>query len=433
MTRLQQTRRELLKSGAAMSAAVSLAKYGITPSWSAAGAKKDGLNVVDEVLRQAAETKEVPGVVAVAANSDGVIYEGAFGKRDLANGTDMTADSVFWIASMTKALTATAAMQLVEQGKLQLDEPISKVLPELAAPQVLEGFDDKGQPKLRPAKRPITLRQLLTHTAGFTYDLWDADTAQYVKAANLPGIISCKNAALTTPLAFDPGDRWMYGINIDFAGKAVEAVSGQGLNVYLREHIFQPLGMKDTDFVIGPDQKKRLVTVHSRKADGGLDPIEFGVPQEPEFFMGGGGLYGTGRDYLAFLQMLMHGGEFNGARLLRPETVAQMSKNNIGDVNISRVVLKTTAPPSTPDFDMGQLFPGQDIKWGLSFLINPQEGPAGRSGGSLSWAGLANTYFWVDPAKRVAGVICTQILPFVDPRVMDIYTKFESGVYQAVS
>jgi methyl acetate hydrolase len=433
MTRLQQTRRELLKSSAAMSAAVSFAKYGITPSWSAAGAKKDGLNVVDEVLRQAAETKEVPGVVAVAANSDGVIYEGAFGKRDLANGTDMTADSVFWIASMTKALTATAAMQLVEQGKLQLDEPISKVLPELAAPQVLEGFDDKGQPKLRPAKRPITLRQLLTHTAGFTYDLWDADTAQYVKAANLPGIISCKNAALTTPLAFDPGDRWEYGINIDFAGKAVEAVSGQGLNVYLREHIFQPLGMKDTDFVIGPDQKKRLVTVHARKPDGGLDPIEFGVPQEPEFFMGGGGLYGTGRDYLAFLQMLMHGGEFNGARLLRPETVAQMSKNNIGDVNISRVVLKTTAPPSTPDVDMGQLFPGQDIKWGLSFLINPQEGPAGRSGGSLSWAGLANTYFWVDPSKHVAGVILTQVLPFVDPRVLSLYGKFESGVYKALS
>jgi methyl acetate hydrolase len=433
MTRLRQTRRELLKSTAAMSAAVSFAKYGITPSWSAAGAKKDALNVVDEVLRQAANTKEVPGVVAVAANSDGVIYEGAFGKRDLANGTDMTADSVFWIASMTKALTATAAMQLVEHGKLQLDEPISKVLPELAAPQVLEGFDDKGQPKLRPAKRPITLRQLLTHTAGFTYDLWDADTAQYVKAANLPGIISCKNAALTTPLAFDPGDRWEYGINIDFAGKAVEAVSGKRLNVYLREHIFQPLGMKDTDFVIGPDQKKRLVTVHARKPDGGLDPIEFGVPQEPEFFMGGGGLYGTGRDYLAFLQMLMHGGEFNGARVLRPETVAQMSKNNIGDVNISRVVLKTTAPPSTPDVDMGQLFPGQDIKWGLSFLINPQEGPAGRSGGSLSWAGLANTYFWVDPSKQVAGVILTQILPFVDSRVLSLYGKFESGVYKALS
>jgi methyl acetate hydrolase len=433
MTRLRKTRRDLLKSAAAISAAVSFAKYGPTPSWAAAGAKKEVLNIVDEVLRQAADAKEVPGVVAVAANSDGIIYEGAFGKRDLAKGTDMTADSVFWIASMTKALTATAAMQLVEQGKLQLDEPISKVLPDLAAPQVLEGFDDKGEPKLRPAKRPITLRMLLTHTAGFTYDFWDADTARYNKYANVPGIISCKNAALKTPLAFDPGDRWEYGINIDFAGKAVEAVSGQNLNVYLREHIFQPLGMKDTNFVLGPDQMARLVSMHARGPDGGLAPIEFGIPQEPEFFMGGGGLYGTGRDYLAFLQMLMHGGEFNGARILRPETVAQMSKNNIGDINISRVVLKTTAPTATPDVDMGQLFPGQDVKWGLSFLINPQQGPAGRSGGSLTWAGLANTYFWVDPSKKVAGVILTQILPFVDPRVLNLYTKFESGVYKALS
>ena len=432
MTRMLQNRRELLKSAAAISAAASFATIGTTPA-GAEGGKKDALAGIDQALRRAAEAKEVPGVVAVAATGDGVLYEGAFGKRDLAKGTDMTIDSVFWIASMTKALTATAAMQLVEQGKLKLDEPMGKLLPELAAPQVLEGFNDKGEPKLRPAKRPITLRQLLTHTAGFTYDFWDADTAQYVKVANLPGIITCKNAALTTPLAFDPGDRWEYGINIDFAGKAVEAVSGQNLAVYLREHLFQPLGMKDTGFVIRPDQKARLVSVHARKPDGGLDPIEFGIPQEPEFFMGGGGLYGTGRDYLAFLQMLMNGGELNGARILRPETVAQMSKNNIGDVNISKVVLKTTAPTATPDVDMGQLFPGQDVKWGLSFLINPQQGPAGRSGGSLSWAGLANTYFWIDPSKRVAGVILTQILPFVDPAVMKIYGQFESGVYKAVS
>src|SRR5438445_493782 len=427
MTRLRQTRRELLKSGAAISAAVSFARYGITPSWSAAGVKKDGLNVVDEVLRQAADTKEVPGVVAVAANGDGVVYEGAFGKRDLAKGTDMTADSVFWIASMTKALTATAAMQLVEQGKLQLDEPISKVLPQLAAPQVLEGFDDKGQPKLRPAKRPITLRQLLTHTAGFTYDLWDADTAQYVKVANLPGIISCKNAALTTPLAFDPGDRREYGINIDFAGKAVEAVSGKGLNVYLREHIFQPLGMKDTDFVIGPDQKKRLVTVHSRKADGGLDPIEFGVPQEPEFFMGGGGLYGTARDYLAFTQMIMHGGTFRGAQVLRPETVALMSQNHIGALEIP--VFRTAAPPLSNDIE---LFPGMSKKWGLSFLINTQQTPSGRSAGSLAWAGLANTYFWIDPTKRVSGVFLSQVLPFYDRTAIELLGKFETEVYGAL-
>ena len=433
MSRMHQTRRDLLKSAAALSAAVSFAKIGTTPSAAAESGRKDALAGIDLAFRKAADAKEIPGVVAMAATSDGILYEGAFGKRNLVKGPDMTPDSVFWIASMTKALTATAAMQLVEQGKLKLDEPMGKLLPELEAPQVLEGFNDKGEPKLRPAKRPITLRQLLTHTAGFTYDFWDADTARYVKVADLPGIITCKNAALTTPLAFDPGDRWEYGINIDFAGKAVEAVSGQNLAVYLREHLFQPLGMKDTGFVIGPDQQARLVTVHARKPDGGLDPIEFGIPQEPEFFMGGGGLYGTARDYLAFLQMLMHGGEFNGARILRPETVAQMSINNIGDVNISQVVLKTTAPTATPDVDMGQLFPGQDIKWGLSFLINPQQGPAGRSGGSLSWAGLANTYFWVDPSKRVAGVILTQILPFVDPSVMKLYAQFESGVYKAIS
>jgi methyl acetate hydrolase len=431
MTRMLQNRRELLKSAAAISAAASFGTIGTTPACAAEGGRKDALAGIDQAFRQATDAKEVPGVVAVAATGDGVLYEGAFGKRDLAKGTDMTLDSVFWIASMTKALTATAAMQLVEQGKLKLDEPMGKLLPELAAPQVLEGFNDKGEPKLRPAKRPITLRMLLTHTAGFTYDIWDADTAQYNKQANIPGIISCKNAALKTPLAFDPGERWEYGINIDFAGKAVEAVSGQNLEVYLREHLFQPLGMKDTGFVLRPDQKNRLVTMHARKPDGGLDPIEFGIPQEPEFFMGGGGLYGTGRDYLAFLQMLMHGGEFNGARVLRPETVAEMSKNNMGDVKIA--VLKTAIPSASPDVDLPQMFPGQDLKWGLSFLINPQQGPAGRSGGSLSWAGLANTYFWIDPSKRVAGVILTQILPFTDAQVLKLYGQFESGVYKAVS
>ena len=334
----------------------------------------------------------------------------------------MTPDSVFWIASMTKALTATAAMQLVEQGKLQLDEPISKVLPQLAAPQVLEGFDDKGRTETAPGQAADHAAPAADPYGRVHIRPLGCRHRPNRKIRRSPGIISCKNAALTTPLAFDPGDRWEYGINIDFAGKAIEAVSGRVLNVYLREHIFQPLGMKDTDFVIRRIRKTRLVTVHSRKADGGLDPIEFEVPQEPEFFMGGGGLYGTARDYLAFLQMLMHGGEFNGARLLRPETVAQMSKNNIGDVNISRVLLETTAPAFTPDVDMGQLFPGQDIKWGLSFLINPQEGPAGRSGGGLSWAGLANTYFWVDPSKHVAGVIMTQVLPFADPRVLEAST-----------
>src|SRR5260221_14248098 len=176
---------------------------------------------IDQILRQKCEAREIPGVVAIAATGNEVIYQGAFGKRDLSKHALMTANSVFWIASMTKAVTAAAGMQLVEQGKLSLDEPIGKVLPDLASPQVLEGFDAKGEPKLRPAKKPITLRQLMTHTAGFAYDIWNGDMVKYLERSGTPGIITCKNDALKTPLMTDPGTRWEYGTNIDFVGKAV--------------------------------------------------------------------------------------------------------------------------------------------------------------------------------------------------------------------
>jgi methyl acetate hydrolase len=430
MAQKPKNRREVLKTAAAFSAAASFGKVGTLGALAAAAVNKEALSGIDQALRHAADTRDVAGVVAMAATDSGILYQGAFGKRDLVKGPDMTLDSVFWIASMTKAITSAAAMQLVEQGKLQLDEPMGSLVPDLSAPQVLEGFDDKGQPKLRAAKRPITLRQLLTHTAGFTYDIWNADTGRYAQHAQLPSIISCKNAALKTPLAFDPGDRWEYGINIDFVGKAVEAASGQSLDVYLRQQIFRPLGMTDTGFIIGADQRSRLVSVHARKPDGSLEPIEFGVPQDPEFFMGGGGLYGTARDYLAFIQMLMHRGTFNGAQVLRPETVALMSDNHIGDLNVG--ILKTSAPDASLDVDLPAMFPGQDLKWGLSFLINTKQAPAGRSAGSLSWAGLANTYFWLDPSRRVAGVILTQSLPFVDPHAIKLYGQFESGVYKAL-
>ena len=387
---------------------------------------------IDQLLQQKCDAKEIPGIVAAAANGSEVIYQGAFGKRDLGKDDAMTSDTVFWIASMTKAITSAAAMQLVEQGKLQLEQPMGALLPELKSPQVLEGFDQKGEPKLRPAKNPITLRHLLTHTAGFTYDIWNADTARYAKHAGLPDIITCKNAALKTPLAFDPGTGWEYGINIDFVGKAVEAVSGQTLDAYLRQNIFGPLGMKDTGFIIGPDQRARLVSVHARKPGGALEPIEFGVPQDPEFFMGGGGLYGTARDYVSFLQMLLHGGKGNGNQVLRPETVAAMANNHIGAINVPGV-WKTTAPDASLDVDLAKMFPGQDLKWGLSFLINTRQGPAGRSAGSLSWAGLANTYFWLDPPRQVAGVILTQSLPFVDPKATALYDQFEAGVYKALA
>src|SRR3984885_15383675 len=206
---------------------------------------------IDHLLRQKTDAKEIPGVVAMAANSKEVIYQGAFGKRDLSKDDAMTLDSVFWIASMTKAITAAAGMQLVEQGKLSLDAPIGKVLPDLASPQVLEGFDSKGEPKLRPAKKPITLRHLMTHTAGFAYDMWNGDMVKYLEKTALPGVTSCKNDALKTPLMTDPGTRWEYGTNIDFVGKAVEAVTGKRLDACLRDQLFTPLGMADTGFKIG--------------------------------------------------------------------------------------------------------------------------------------------------------------------------------------
>src|ERR1700686_4644843 len=216
---------------------------------------------IDQVLRQKTDAREIPGVVAIAANSTEVIYQGAFGKRDLSKDDAMTPDSVFWIASMTKAITAAAAMQLVEQGKLSLDAPIGKVLPDLAAPQVLEGFDAKGEPKLRAAKNPITLRHLMTHTAGFAYDMWSGDMVKYLEKTGLPGITTCKNEALKTPIMSDPGTRWEYGTNIDFVGKAVEAVSGKRLDAYLRDHLFTPLGMSDTGFKLTDQQRKRLVAM----------------------------------------------------------------------------------------------------------------------------------------------------------------------------
>src|SRR5215207_8350842 len=230
---------------------------------------------IDQVLRQKCEAREIPGVVAMAATGSEVIYQGAFGQRDLGRDDSMTADIVFWIASMTKAITTAGAMQLVEQGKLSLDEPIGKLLPDLAAVQVLEGFDASGAPKLRAAKKPITLRQLMTHTAGFCYNMWNGDNALYLEKTGTPAITTCQNAALKTPIASDPGTRWEYGTNIDFVGKAVEAASGKRLDAYLHAHIFHPLGMSDTAFRIGEAQRKRLVGMHARGEDGSLASIPF--------------------------------------------------------------------------------------------------------------------------------------------------------------
>src|SRR3977135_1580051 len=292
---------------------------------------------IDQVLRQKSDAKEIPGVVAVAADSNGVIYQGAYGKRDLSKEDAMTVDSVFWIASMTKAITTAAGMQLVEEGKLSLEAPIGKVLPDLAAPQVLEGYDAAGEPKLRPSKNPITLRHLMTHTPALAYDMGNGDMVKYLEKTATPGIITCKNAALKTPLMTDPGTRWEYGSNIDFVGKAVEAVSGKRLDAYLRDHLFSPLGMTDTGFKIGESQRKRLVGMHARGPDRSLAPIPFELEQDPEFHMGGGGLYGTPGAYIRFTPMILNKGRGNGNQVLKPETVAMMGQNHIGELSMTKM------------------------------------------------------------------------------------------------
>jgi len=386
------------------------------------------LEQIDRALAAAAERGDVPGVVAMAATREGPVYQGAFGRRALPDGAAMTADTVFWIASMTKAVTSTAAMQLVEQGRLALDEPIAAVLPELAAPQVLEGFDAAGEPKLRPARRPITLRHLLTHTSGFCYEIWNADIGRYLEKCGVPGIITCENAALALPLTFDPGEKWDYGIGIDWAGKAVERVSGQRLGDYFREHLFRPAGMNDTGFALTPERRARLGGMHARGEDGGLAAIPFEMPQAPEFEMGGGGLYSTAADYLAFTQLFLNEGcAGSGAQLLKPETVRLMARNAIGDLRVC--LLKTAVPASSND---AEFFPGMVKKWGLGFMISTGPVPGGRRAGSLAWAGLGNTYFWIDPSAGVTGVILMQLLPFADPKALAVFADFEKALYAAL-
>ena len=380
---------------------------------------------IEALLRQAADSGDVPGITAAAANADGVIFEGGFGTRDIRTGAPMTADTVVWIASMTKAITGACAMQLVEQGKLSLDGDIAAVLPALGSVQVLEGFDPAGKPILRAPKRAVTLRNLLTHSSGFAYDMWNANIARYMEVTGTPGIISCQNAALALPLAFDPGDRWEYGISIDWVGKAVEAVSGKTLDRYMQDNLLAPLGMTDTGFKIGDAQRQRLARIHARGPEG-LVSTDTEIPQSPEFHMGGGGLYSTVGDYLKFAQTIMHGGILNGVRVLRPETVAAMSRNNMGDLVCNP--MKTAIPRATNDVDFVD-----GMKWGLSFLINPEPMPGGRSAGSLAWAGLANSYYWIDPVRKLAGVYATQVLPFYDAKAVAAFTAFESAVYAATA
>jgi methyl acetate hydrolase len=386
--------------------------------------------IIDKAMAAAVSGEKIAGLVAAAADRDGVVYESAFGRRNVALPQRMTTDSIFRIASMTKAITATAAMQLIEQGKLSLDQPAREILPFLAETKVLLGFDAHDIPIMRAPRTQITLRNLLTHTAGFVYDTWNEEMHRYAKITDLPPTRTGKLAALTAPLNFDPGERWEYGINIDIAGRMVEVASGLDLETYMQRHIFEPLAMPDTSFIQRPEWDNRLTAVHARQEDGSLQPIASvpAVAMDREFFPGGGGLFSTASDYLRFLRALMNGGELDGHRVLKPATVALMGQNQMGDLEVRP--LPTQIPNLSNPVD---LFPGMSKKWGLSFLINTAAGPAGRSAGSLAWAGLNNTYYWLDPVKKVASVLMTQTLPFADRTVLQALDSFESAVYESLA
>jgi methyl acetate hydrolase len=386
------------------------------------------LEPIQKALEAAVGPDRIPGIAAAVATRDGVIFEGAVGQKSAGSPAPMTFDSVFRIASMTKAITGAAAMQLVEQGRLALDQPAKQVLPLLGQVRVLSGFDASG-PVMRPPRTDITLRHLLTHTAGFAYDIWNENIARYTKENDIPAMRTAKLAALNVPLVRDPGERWEYGVNIEMAGRMVEAASGIDLETYLQKNILMPLGMRDTSYIARDAWECRLTGVHARKADGTLELAASPAIDEAtrEFFPGGGGLYSTAPDYLRFLRALMNDGELDGARILKSETVALMGENHMGPLNVEP--LPTSVPQLSNPVD---LMPGIVKKWGLTFLINTDAAPSGRSAGSLAWAGLYNTYYWLDPSAKVAGVFMTQVLPFADATVLQALDTFERAVYGVV-
>jgi methyl acetate hydrolase len=377
----------------------------------------------ESAVRRELDLGELVGAVALATDQTAPIYERAFGWRDLASQAPMKLDTVFMLASMSKTVTSVAALQLVEQGKIGLDQPLGGVVAELANLEVLEGFSPAGAPRLRLAKRPVTLRRLLTHTSGFGHDVWSADVARYQAATGIPRLSTQTNASLRLPLLFDPGDKWEYGVGLEWVGKVVEAVSGQTLGAYLRENVTGPLGMRDTEFGIVPRHHGRVASVYRRQPHGGLEPIEM-TAMPGEYEAGGGGLYGTAGDYLVFLRMLLNQGEYKSHRILKPETVAMMGENHCGEVSVA--MMKSGDPLTSNDFE---LYPEMVKRWGLHAMITPSAGPDGRSAGSQGWGGVANCYFWIDPAKQIAGIFLTQIMPFGDKRALALSAAFERGVY----
>ncbi len=376
----------------------------------AARAAVPATEAIDSLLAAAVGGKRVPMVVAIVVDATDVVYERAIGAPK---------NAIFAIASMTKPVTSVAVMQLVESGKIKLDEPAATYLPELGRVQVLDGG------KRRAPRSPITVRQLLTHTAGFGYEFMNKDLFDLVSRKELASARDGGDAFLNAPLVFDPGTRWEYGINTDWLGRIVERVSGQTLDAYLRSKIFQPLGMVDSYFNVPAAKQSRIAATFQRSPDGSLQKMPAGeAPKPSTFYSGGGGLFSTAPDYLRFVRAILAGGTLDGRRILSADTVATIGKNHIGNLTIRP--MPSLVPPLLTD---NAASPGGLDKFGLGFAINSKPNGTARAANTLAWAGIFNTFFWIDREKQIGVVLMTHMLPGLDPAAVKLVEDFERAVY----
>lgn len=364
---------------------------------------------LDALLRTAVEKKRVPVLVAMVADERGVIYEHATGSRK---------DAIFAIASMTKPVTSVAVMQLVEAGRVKLDDPASNYLPELRDVRVLDGGT------MRPPKSRMTVRHLLTHTSGFGYEFMHRGLFDLVSKKAIASAMAGGDAFLRAPLVADPGSEWEYGISTDWLGKLVERVSGQSLEIYFRDRIFRPLGMADSFFIVPADRQSRVVAQFQRTSDGQLAEL----PRQPQtndgFFSGGGGLFSTAPDYMNFVRALLAGGRLGGQRILSDESVTLMSRNHIGDLTVRPM------PSLLPQFAVDRAtLPGALDKFGLGFAVNSGTAGTARGRNTMAWAGAFNTFFWIDREKQVGAVLFSQLIPYMDPEMKNVLEAFDRAVY----
>jgi CubicO group peptidase (beta-lactamase class C family) len=381
------------------------------------------MSELKQVIDDAVARQDLPFAVAMTANANGVTWSGAAGERS--PGQAATPDTVFRIFSMTKAVGCTAAMILMDRGKLRPDTPVESVLPEFAEIKRLEGFDADGKPKLRAPRSKATARHLATHTSGFVYEFWNTDMPRYMEATGAPTILSGLKASMNYPLLFEPGERWDYGIGIDWLGRMVEAIDGRRIDQFCKEEIFDPLGMPDTRFEVEPHMAARLAGVSIRGEDGKFAPFDLAPPSHPEFYGMGHALYSTAPDYMRFLRMYLNQGTLDGRRILGAACVESMLANQIGSTPIPR--MKTVAPAITADTEF---FPGRRKSHSMAFMRFDEDIPGMRHAGSQAWAGVLNSHYWFDPKAGLAGLLMTQSLPFVEPRFMDTYERFERAAYR---